>query len=305
MLWYEPYQKQYPAKQTRLLQLFDLLGIPHEEPKQEWGSSLVIIGFSFDPNAMTITLPPSSRLELITALRQFAQPGTRRPLRDFERLAGWSQWSFNVAPLLRPGLSHMYDKMAGKSEVFQLMWVSVALCRELLWMAERLEASDGVLLLDSLEWSTLDADLVLYTDASAAGMGIWCPSLHRGLHSLIDKPEPSRIFFYEVLAVVSALTFAASFNHFHRIVIFTDNLNTVSMFNSLHAKPDYNPLLITAMNTLLDNNLQLRVLHIPGSENVIADAISRSNFDIVASKHPESTLHIFSPPELSSGSKSI
>ncbi|KAF5339663.1 hypothetical protein D9758_015593 [Tetrapyrgos nigripes] len=198
--------------------------------------------------------------------------------------------SFNVAPLLRPGLSRMYDKMAGKTEAFQMLWVSVALCRELLWMAERLEFSDGVLLLDAIEWSFTDADL--------------CPALLQALHSLIEEPEPTRIFFYEALAVVSALSFAASFNRFH-LIIFTDNSNTVSIFNSLHAKPDYNPLLITAVNILLDNNIQLRVLHVPGNDNIIADAISCSNFDILDSKAPTATLHTFSPPELSSGSKSI
>ncbi|KAF5372088.1 hypothetical protein D9758_004963 [Tetrapyrgos nigripes] len=195
--------------------------------------------------------------------------------------------------------------MAGKTEPFQLIWVSVALCRELLWMAERLEASDGVLLLGSLEWSRSEADLVLYTDASATGMGIWCPSLLHASHCPIDTPDPTRICFYKALAVVSALSFAASFNCFHHVIIFTDNSNTVSMFNSLHAKPDYNPLLITAMNILLDTNMQLRVLHIPGSSNVVADAISRSKFEVVRSEAPKATLHSFTPPELSSGSNSI
>ncbi|KAF5372145.1 hypothetical protein D9758_004969 [Tetrapyrgos nigripes] len=195
--------------------------------------------------------------------------------------------------------------MAGKTEPFQLIWVSVALCRELLWIAERLEASDGVLLLDALEWSISEADLVLYTDASATGMGIWCPSLPHASYSPIDTPDPTQIFFYEALAVVSALSFAVSFNRFQRVIIFTDNSNTVSMFNSLHAKPDYNPLLITAMNILLDANMHLRVLHIPGSNNNIADAISRNKFEVVKSEARGATLHFFTPPELSSDSNSI
>ncbi|KAF5363165.1 hypothetical protein D9758_008410 [Tetrapyrgos nigripes] len=195
--------------------------------------------------------------------------------------------------------------MAGKTEAFQLISISVALCRELLWIAERLETSDGVLLLDSLEWSISQADLILYTDASATGMGIWCPSFTQALYSPIITPDPHRIFFFEALAVVSALSFAVSFNRFHRIVIFTDNSNTVHMFNSLHATPDYNHLLITAMSCLLDSNIQLRVLHIPGAENVIADAVSRKKFKFVRTKVPNVQILEFTPPKLSHGSQTI
>ncbi|KAF5320019.1 hypothetical protein D9758_018374 [Tetrapyrgos nigripes] len=132
----------------------------------------------------------------------------------------------------------------------------------------------------------------------------------KGIERKMNRREtihdnPTRIFFYEALAVVSALSFAASFNRFQRVIIFTDNSNTVSMFNSLHAKPDYNPLLITAMNILLDANMHLRVLHIPGSNNNIADAISRNKFEVVKSEARGATLHFFTPPELSSGSNSI
>ncbi|KIJ38677.1 hypothetical protein M422DRAFT_176190 [Sphaerobolus stellatus SS14] len=65
MLWYEPYKKDLPAKQTQLLQLWDELGIPHEEPKQLWGTKLTIIGFDVDPNAMTITMPHQACMDLI------------------------------------------------------------------------------------------------------------------------------------------------------------------------------------------------------------------------------------------------
>ncbi|KAF7328039.1 RNase H domain-containing protein [Mycena kentingensis (nom. inval.)] len=59
-LYYTPYDAHMPAKQVKLLLLWDYLGIPHKRAKQLHGSSLPIIGFEIDPNAMTITLPPSS-----------------------------------------------------------------------------------------------------------------------------------------------------------------------------------------------------------------------------------------------------
>jgi len=117
--WYEPYQKLLPNKQSRLLRLWDELGIPHEERKQVFGTTLTIIGFEVDPKAMTVTMPPNSRADLVTVVRTFACVGHHHKLREFQSLAGWINWSFNAFPLLRPGLSVLYHKMAGKSSPHQ------------------------------------------------------------------------------------------------------------------------------------------------------------------------------------------
>jgi hypothetical protein len=57
LTWYEPYNKLLLTKQAQLLCLWDKLGIPHEEHKQEWGTSLTVIGFHVDPNRMTVSMP--------------------------------------------------------------------------------------------------------------------------------------------------------------------------------------------------------------------------------------------------------
>ena len=124
MTFYTPYNKFLPTKQARLLFLFDEIGIPHEERKQVFGSPLPIIGFDVDPNLMTITMPPSARDELVSAIRIFANPRQRRSLRDFQRLAGWVNWSLNVYPLLRPGLSSVYEKMCRGSYPFQKLSIN-------------------------------------------------------------------------------------------------------------------------------------------------------------------------------------
>ena len=67
MLWYEPYQKFLPVKQTKLLQLWDELRIPHEESKQVF-RSLMIIGFNVDPNTMTITMPAKAEASRVDEL---------------------------------------------------------------------------------------------------------------------------------------------------------------------------------------------------------------------------------------------
>jgi hypothetical protein len=86
-----------------------------------------------------------------------------------------------------------------------------------------------------------------------------------------------------------------------RIAIYTDNSNTVDLFNTLHAQPLYNPLLITAVNLLLDHGVDLRVFHIPRQDNIVADALSRFRFDTVALYAPSLQIFKFQPPRLKLG----
>jgi hypothetical protein len=307
MLWYEPYQKLFPAKQTKLLQLWDELRIPHEESKQIFGTPLMIIGFSVDPNAMTITMTVEARADLLTALREFAHPGQRRPLRDFQRLAGWMNWALNAFPLLRPGMSTLYSKMSGKVHPHQLIWVSVSLSRELSWFADRMEQSNGIHMMTSREWGKNDADISLFCDACPAGLGFWFPAGNVGFQHVIDSAAPSPgIFYYEALTVVSALhwaVFNTSLPPGSRVAIYTDNTNTVDMFNTLRAQPTYNCLVTTAVDLALDHHVIFRVFHIPGGDNIVSDALSRSQFNVLAVFVPLLRILQFQPPQLTLGAE--
>jgi len=80
------------------------------------------------------------------------------------------------------------------------------------------------------------------------------------------------------------------------VAIFSDNANTVGMFNSLRVQPDYNGLLTTAVDLLL-----LRALHIPGDDNTVANALSHCHFDITYSVVPSLCVTTFQPPQLTLG----
>jgi hypothetical protein len=105
---YEPYQRWFPTKQARLLKLWDLLRIPHEDRKQEFGTQLKIIGYYVNAQSLEISMEQKSRDDLLEAIRSFcynAHP-RRRTLREFQRLAGWINWGLNIQPRLR--LSNFY-----------------------------------------------------------------------------------------------------------------------------------------------------------------------------------------------------
>ncbi|KAF8953265.1 hypothetical protein BDZ97DRAFT_1873249 [Flammula alnicola] len=196
VLWYEPYQRFMPAKQTRLLQLWDELGIPHKDEKQQSGRALKIIGFEVDANAMSVTMPNQSRLDLIFAIREFAVMGHRAKLSDYQALAGWINWALNVYPLLRPSLSALYDKMAGKKQSFSEIYINKAVCMELLWAANHLETCGGVYFMNAIEWPPSDAEYVLLSDACLFGMGFWSPRHDLGFQARINPGAATRHIYF-------------------------------------------------------------------------------------------------------------
>ena len=67
-LFYKQYHKYLPSNLTRLLQLWDFIGLPHEERKQVFGDVLPIIGFEVNSNFMRVHMSDESKLQLITAV---------------------------------------------------------------------------------------------------------------------------------------------------------------------------------------------------------------------------------------------
>jgi hypothetical protein len=65
IIWYEPYQCYYLAKQAKLLTLWDEISLPHEKGKQEYGRQLRITGFLIDLNEMCISMDDEDKNKLL------------------------------------------------------------------------------------------------------------------------------------------------------------------------------------------------------------------------------------------------
>ena len=204
-------------------------------------------------------------------------------------------------PLLRPGLTAVYAKTTGKLQQHAPIWVNRDVERELAWVIGHLLASDGVYFLKSVSWSYRhlpDSVLRIYCDAFPSGMGFWFPSLHLAFQAELSGDEPGQtIFFFEALTVVGAIREAVNqVEQGGRIAIFSDNLNTVQMFNSLAALPSMNWLLLLSVDLVLRRDVDFRVFHISGSKNVVADHLSRLNNLEALTAAPGLVIHPFQPP---------
>ena len=80
VLFYEPYHCYFSSKQTKLLQLWDELNIPHVKKKQIYGPVIPFVGFNVDPNKMIISISDEHHADLIVKVLAFAKPGRHFPL---------------------------------------------------------------------------------------------------------------------------------------------------------------------------------------------------------------------------------
>ena len=308
VLPYEPYQTSFPRHQTLLLQLWDELSIPHKPKKQVFGSVIPVIGIDVDPNAMSLTLSPQRRADLCDALYAWAiKPvngsKTKYQLKHWKQMGGWINWAFNVFPLLRPCLNNFYHKISGGHNPSRGIWVNNAVRDDFAWAARHIEASSGIHIFSASDWDPDSADLIVYCHACLEGLGFWYPSSALAFYSSTPKDsEVSVKFYFEALCVFCALMDVANrARQGAKIVIYTDNLNTVQMFNSLSCLPEYNHLLRRSVDILVTHNIDLRVLHVPRDQNFVLNALSRCCFTSALDTIPSLTIFAFQPPQWTLG----
>jgi hypothetical protein len=299
--YYAPYRRSMPNKQAALLRIWDKIGLPHEDHKQIYGRSLEIIGFVVDLDAMTITLTEKHRQKLIQAIRDFTGPARRQvSLREWLRLLGHANWALNVFPMLKPGLNSTWDKVRGKTQMPLPIWINRDVLADLSWFADMVEKQVGVNMLGAETWKAADADLNIWCDASDIGIGFFCP-VDRVAFVFERDDDPARaqsfITFFESLCILSAIQWASQRTPIpERLAIHTDSLNSVQFFNSFRARDKYAVLIKAAAETLIASDIDLRVFHVSGRDNVVADLLSRRLYTNVRSTVSGIQIFHFQPP---------
>ncbi|KAF9543881.1 hypothetical protein CPC08DRAFT_619246, partial [Agrocybe pediades] len=174
LLFYAPYGLWLPADQTRVLMLWDRLGIPHKLKKQLSGLTLPVIGIIVDPNKMCFTLLDTKKSDLIQALESWTvkklnNKPTAFKMKYWSQISGWMNWAFNVFPNLRPALNNVYKKMNGPWNPHKSIKVNDSIRDDFRWAIKHLANSPGILLIKSKHWSVDDATHTIYCDACPTG----------------------------------------------------------------------------------------------------------------------------------------
>ena len=153
-----------------------------------------------------------------------------------------------------------------------------------------------------MHWSDNDADMVVWTDASLH-LGLGCYYAFNALVYQLQPPPPNvkiDIFFLELVAILSAIFHVACFpTPPHRLLLFSDSLDSVCVLNSLSAsEPIHTAPLLAIAEIILCSGIDLRVRHVPGSKNVRADMLSQLLLDDYSRQYPSDHVRTLVPREL-------
>ena len=199
-----------------ILLLWDKIGLPHDKPKQLFGDTLEVIGFIVDPNAMSMLFAEEKWNKLLQHIRTFTVVGKHWPLHEFLWITSWCNWTFNIFFLLPPGLSVLYEKVSGKSNLFAGIAINTSIVHELTWLDNHIQHLPGIRLFNAYTWKPSDDDvtLVFVDAASTCSLGIFFPSLDLDFQCPgADLPNASHSNFLELRAVTSAVHISAFMQH--------------------------------------------------------------------------------------------
>ena len=127
------------------------------------------------------------------------------------------------------------------------------------------------------------------------GMAFWYPELWLGYQCRVPTTSMAPIFYWEAIAIACAMM-APDSNSSPRLVVYTDNQNTVNIWYSLKASASYNMTLICAITSLIKHKTDARILHVPGVDNVVADALSHFNNMLTLRLVPGICVSLFKTP---------
>ena len=260
-----------------LLDLLTRLGFLINWPKSSLvpAQTIEFLGFRLDSGAMTIALPKNK----VASLRHLVGEALQDPIMPIRRLASvvgsLNASAMAVMPTRLRTRALLRDKIDALQDSHQqwdrLVQLSPEAQDELVWWRDNLDQWNGRSVIPS------EPDLAMYTDASNTGWGavlagqvakgFWTPE-ERALH----------INELEMMAIELGLRSFLPQVRGKVLLLRVDNTTAVAYVN--HQGGTRSPRLSAAARRIwelaLDNGMYLEAVHIPGVDNVEADAASRA-----------------------------
>jgi len=114
----------------------------------------------------------------IMAIRGFTDTSQTQPcpVIKWQHILGWINWPLNTYLLVCPSLQYAYAKISGKQISRTQLYLNRSVIHDFHWLADTIEASDGIHMLNTIEWDSSHADLIVYSDTSLNGLGFCVPN---------------------------------------------------------------------------------------------------------------------------------
>ena len=245
------------------------------------------LGFKISAQHMQVTIPQQKLQDTLEDCRAWMNK-TSTTKRQLQRLAGRLQHIARCVMPARRFMSRIFQAVrdAPKHGAYRAL---EALRADVRWFLEYADSTNGLVLLKSEQrehW-------VIECDSSLAAGGAFSAQKYYGTpypHGMREKY--SNIAHLEAINLVIAMrSLAPPTPSDYKIIINTDNAASQQVLSSGSGK---DPVLTACARELwlfaACNSCEVQVLHKPGKDLVLADALSRREFDGSANKRAETIL---------------
>ena len=259
----------------KAISVFAKLGIPLAPEKVVSPCKvLTYLGIIIDTNKMELRLPEEKLSEITALLHSFKMKKTI-PKRDLLSLIGKLSFASKIIPSGRTFIRRLIDLSTSVKKLSHYVTLNHDAKEDIRWWLSFLPSWNGKQKI--LEPNvTLSSDLHLYTDASGMlGFGIY----YNG-RWIAQKWPPAfcnhSIQYKELFPIYLACYLWASEFTEKRLLFHCDNLAVTNIWNSGTSKcPKIMSLVRKLFFIAAKYNFTVNIKHIPGTNNTIADALSR------------------------------
>lgn len=272
---------------TILLSIFDYLKVPVALEKLEGPTTkITFLGIEVDTEEMILRLPSQKLKDLQELIKSWMSKRSCCK-RDLQSLAGKLQHACKVVKPGRTFLRRVFELLKGVSKKHHHIRLNAAIRSDIIWWHTFLATWNGKAMIQNV--AVYGGGVEVFTDASSSiGCGAWwSPRWIQLKWPQGGKFEELPITQKEVLPVVLACAVWGDQWYGKQVTAHCDNEAAVAVLNSGYSRdPQIMHLLRCLFFIKAYFQIALRVVHIPGVDNVIADAISRDNLTLLFSQVP-------------------
>ena len=244
---------------------------------------LTFLGVEFDTQKLELRLPLAKLVEIKTRL-EYCINLKKITLRELQSLIGLLNFACQVVAPGRAFCRRLIDATCKVCKPHHKIRVSNAMKEDLkVWISFLAQYNGVTVMLDSL-W-TSNETIDLFTDSAGGknmGFGIyfqgkWAQACWPG--DWAKNGVLSDITFLELFPIVIAVHIWGSYLKNKKIVFNTDNQAVVAIINKKSSKSERVMALVRSLVlTTLTHNIMIKSEYIQGKLNVIADSLSRCDW---------------------------
>ena len=264
---------------TCFVDTLNWLSVPLADEKTEGPTEvLVFLGLELDSRNMTVRIPREKILELIDKINDILS-ATKTTLKAMQSLIGSLNFCCRAIIPGRPFCRRLINAICGLTKPHHHLRVNAAIKLDLQMWLQFLTQFNGVSMFHDNFWVSSEDELLFSDSAAGIGFGIY----FKGQWAYGQWPQvwhdsgiTANITTLEIFPILVSLHIWGDTLAQKKIKFMCDNMAVVEIINRMTSKSEHVMVILRQITLVcLFRNIVIRACHVPGTKNVLCDALSR------------------------------